>query len=201
MTASNIAVNTLKMVALPDNQHEAGSCSRYLLRNSSRYDNKRNVGFTLTELLIVICILALLLNIAAPSYAAWIDENRAHARSANLASHLVNARAKAILMGGQVRLCGIGAGEQCTNSFDDGWLVFQDINANGIVDSDEQIITVHRDGNANNPITATDGAGNNLNSISYNFRGFVPNQVVFAITAMDENKNVSLSRTGRVQWQ
>jgi len=189
------------MVAVSDNQDEANSHSRCLLRSKFCCNRKKNAGFTLIETLIVVCILVLLLNIAAPSYAAWIDENRAHARSANLVSHLVNARAKAIVMGGQVRLCGIGAGEQCSTSFDNGWLVFHDINENAVVDSGEQTVAVYRDGNANNPITVTDSAGNDLNSISFNFRGFVPEQVVFSITALDENKNVSLSRTGRVQWE
>lgn len=201
MAALNIATNTRKAVATPDNQDNSNSRVCCLLSNTSHCGKKKSLGFSLIETLVVVCILALLLNLAAPSYAAWIDESRAHARSASLVSHLINARAKAIVMGGQMRLCGIGVGEQCTSSFDNGWLVFHDTNENGIADSDEQIIAVHRDKNSNNPMTAIDSAGNDLDSINFNFRGFVPDQVVFSITATDGNKNVSLSRTGRVQWE
>jgi len=166
------------------------------------YNRRQNCeGFTLLEILIVVSILAILLVVAAPAYSYWIDEKRAHSRTASFASYLVNARAKALFLGGRVRICGTNDTEQCGTSFDDGWLVFHDLNDDGVVDADEQIIEVYLDKYKNNPITAIDSNGNSVNSISFNFRGFVPNSVNFTISAKSNNKIVSLSKSGRVNWE
>jgi len=158
-------------------------------------------GFTLIEILIVVTILTILIAVAAPAYSYWIDENRAHSRTASFASYLVNARAKALFLGGRVRICGTSDNEQCGSSFDEGWLVFHDLNDNGTVDADDQIIEVYLDKYKNNPITAIDGNGNSVSSISFNFRGFVANNVNFTISAKGNNKIVSLSKSGRVNWE
>lgn len=167
----------------------------------SRTRRRSAKGFTLLEILIVVSILAILLAAAAPAYSYWIDENRAHSRTASFVSYLVNARAKALFLGGKVRICGTDDTEQCGASFDNGWLVFHDLNDDGIVDAEDQIIDVYLDKYKHNPITAIDSNGNSVNSIRFNFRGFVPHNVNFTISAKGNDKLVSLSKSGRVNWE
>lgn len=99
-------------------------------------------GFTLTELLVVLTIVAVLATVGMPSMAAITDSIRLSSASNVFLSNLHLARSEAIKRNGRVVLCKSADGVSCAGSggWEQGWLVFHDANNNGTLDSGESVI-------------------------------------------------------------
>jgi type IV fimbrial biogenesis protein FimT len=80
-------------------------------RASARAD-----GFTLVELLVVVAIVAVLVRIAVPSYAATITRNRILAETYSLVGDLQYARSEAIKQGLTVQMCISTDSQTCSTS-------------------------------------------------------------------------------------
>jgi type IV fimbrial biogenesis protein FimT len=87
---------------------------------------RRNVGFTIVELLSSLAILSLLLMFAVPSMARMLAEADLRARSSALSVALASARLRAVETGRTVSVCAREATGACRPSADwsRGWLVF-----------------------------------------------------------------------------
>jgi len=94
---------------------------------------RKQNGFTLIELLITIIIAGVLLTIAVPNYQAFVRKNHTATNANNLVTALNLARSEAIKRGIQVTLRRKGSSSQ---TWEDGWDVYTDINANGSFDDD-----------------------------------------------------------------
>lgn len=96
-------------------------------------------GLTLIEALIAMAVLSILAAVAIP---AW-SHARAAANSgsvrAELAASLLDAIRHSAVAGSEVVICPVQAGDQCSNSanWDQGWMVFADLNGNRIPDPNE----------------------------------------------------------------
>lgn len=99
-------------------------------------------GFTLVELLMVLCVAAVLLMFAVPSFSRIMSSSKLTAASNALLSSMYLARSEAIKRNGRVSLCKTVDGSTCAASggWEQGWIVFRDTNNNGDRDSDEPII-------------------------------------------------------------
>ena len=97
---------------------------------------RKQLGFTLIELLITIIIAGVLLTIAVPSYQSFVQKNHTITNANNLVTALNLARSEAIKRGMQVTLRRKGSS---TKTWEDGWNVFTDINANGSFDDDADV--------------------------------------------------------------
>jgi type IV fimbrial biogenesis protein FimT len=99
-------------------------------------------GFTLVELLMVMCVAAVLLTFAIPSFSRIMSSSKLTAASNALLSSMYLARSEAIKRNGRVALCKTVDGSSCvaTGGWEQGWIVFRDTNNNGARDSDEPII-------------------------------------------------------------
>jgi type IV fimbrial biogenesis protein FimT len=99
-------------------------------------------GFTLVELLMVLCVAGILLTLSVPSFGRIISSSRLTAASNALLSSMYLARSEAIKRHSRVALCKTVDGMACaaTGGWEQGWIVFSDINNNGVRDSDEPII-------------------------------------------------------------
>jgi type IV fimbrial biogenesis protein FimT len=127
-------------------------------------------GFTLTELLAVVAIVAILFGIAVPSYRYIGTSYRMSSEVNGLLGDLMYARSEAIKEGQFVTVCETVNGQTCSGntSWDRGWLVFS--NPNNGPQPPGAILRVQA------PFTGTTpdsfDADNGMSSVTYNREGF-----------------------------
>jgi type IV fimbrial biogenesis protein FimT len=99
-------------------------------------------GFTLVEVLTVIAIAGILLGVAAPGLRQAADALRLRAATSQLLSELNHARAEAIRRNARVVVCKSRDLETCAEQgeWDQGWIVFHDVNNNAVRDAGEAVI-------------------------------------------------------------
>lgn len=138
---------------------------------------RRAAGFTMTELMIVVALVAILASIAMPGFKYVTTSNRISTEINGLMGDLQFARSEAVKQGLQVTVCSstLGTNPSCNggNTWQTGWIVFLDSNpagTTGKVDANEAIIRVQP---AFNPAgdTLLPAAGN-FSSITFNSQGY-----------------------------
>jgi type IV fimbrial biogenesis protein FimT len=101
---------------------------------------KRQNGFTLIELMVAIAVLAILLAIGLPSFQGTLRSSRVTGTSNELLTALTLARSEAIRSTRGAGLCASANGTACGGTWNDGWLVWVDTNANGGLDANENVV-------------------------------------------------------------
>jgi type IV fimbrial biogenesis protein FimT len=89
---------------------------------------RQTAGFTITELLVVVVIAAIMLAIGVPSYHYITNSSRMSSEINGLLGDLMYARAEAIREGQTVSVCVSSNGTTCSGStaWANGWIVFPD---------------------------------------------------------------------------
>ena len=157
-----------------------------------------NKGFTLIELMIVMVIVSILTMIAAPSFRSVMADNRATSTANELLYALQVARTEAIKRNAMVSLCPSSDQATCTGNgnWHLGWIIFLDVNTNGLRDNAEEIIRVQ---NAFDSTVTLAGP----NAIQYATGGYLSPATLLSIQAsvVDSvnNKWVCLTAIGRSQ--
>lgn len=110
----------------------------------SRCRAGRSRGVTLTELLAVMAIVAVMVGAAAPSMAAWIDGTRRVALAEEFVMHLQTARSEAIRRGTRVAMCKTADAEHCTSqgAWSQGWILFEDTDGDAQRDAGEPLVAL-----------------------------------------------------------
>ena len=159
----------------------------------------RQTGFTVTELMVVVAIVAILLGIGAPSYRYITNSYRMSAEVNGLLGDLQYARSEAIKEGQTVTICVSTEGATCargTNvNWGSGWIVFSDPNANATVDGGETVLRIQ--GAFRGQVPDTFNATNNVTAITYNREGFASSAAGFVtttITLQDSTLNGAWTR-------
>ena len=166
-------------------------------------------GFTLTELMVVVAIVAILLGIGVPSYRYITNSYRMSAEMNALVGDLMYARSEAIKEGQPVAVCVSSDGLNCSGAttWQNGWIVFPDPAGQGSADTPGSILHLQQ------AFTGTDtftSPTNPVSSIIFNREGFAQGDggVGFAPTQFDlkdqTNNNawtrcMSISAQGNVQ--
>ena len=134
--------------------------------------DKHQTGFTLSELMIVTAIVAILLGVAIPSYKYLTTSYRMSAELNNLVGDMQFARAEALKEGTPVTVCISSDGASCTGgtNWSVGWIVFSDTNGSFTVDGADRVLKFQGAFSGTNPDTLA--AGNGINYVSYNREGF-----------------------------
>ncbi len=106
---------------------------------------RRGGGFSLVELMITLAIAAILLSMAVPSFSELIKNNRLITQTNDFVTALNLARSEAIRRGSRVTVCKSSDQASCVagGSWEQGWIVFNDVNGNGTVAAATDIIRVH----------------------------------------------------------
>ena len=103
-------------------------------------------GFTLLELIIIIAILGLTMAFAAPGLSDMIKNNRISGNSNDFVAALQFAKAEAASRVNPVTVCKRNAaGSACVADGDwqQGWIVFSDIDGDAAVDGDDEVLMRH----------------------------------------------------------
>lgn len=97
-------------------------------------------GFTLLELMITVAIAAILLGIGIPSFIGLVNNNRLTSTTNDFITAINTTRVEAIRQGQRVTLCPSTNNTSCGGTWESGWIIFNDINHNAVVDNGETIL-------------------------------------------------------------
>ena len=133
-------------------------------KNSSTFQ-----GFTLIEMLITIAIAGILLSLGVPSYESAINSNRLTAQGSELISTLILARSEAVKRGEFITVCKSNTAGTCGGNWEDGWIVFVDLNNSGSINAGEEILLENQ--GFDNPLYTLRGNANVANRITFSAQG------------------------------
>ena len=127
-------------------------------------------GFTMIELMVTVLVVAILFSVGVPSMRYVTSANRISSEINGLLGDMQFARGEAIKEGQTVTVCVSTNGTGCTGgtNWNGGWIVFQDPNANKVVDAGEAVLRVQPTFTSNDTFVAS-GA---VTSITFNREGF-----------------------------
>jgi type IV fimbrial biogenesis protein FimT len=103
---------------------------------------KYSSGFTLVELLITSCIVAILLSIAGPSFAQMLSGLRLKNQVDAFFASVLLARSEAVKSNSRTVMCKTKEGRSCVTAggWEQGWIVFHDLNNNAELDEGESVV-------------------------------------------------------------
>ncbi len=99
-------------------------------------------GFTLVELMVALAIAAILITLTMPSFQSSIEKNRISSINDKLVFTLQFARSEAVVRGKSITVCRSDDQASCSGSWDDGWIVFVDEDADRTIDGDDTLLRV-----------------------------------------------------------
>jgi type IV fimbrial biogenesis protein FimT len=107
--------------------------------------HKSQAGFNLIELMIVLLIASVISSIGGPIFDETIKRNRLRTQADRILTTLNLTRSEAVKRNQSVSICRSSDGASCTGDWEDGWIVFTNIDGDNTVDSGvDQVIRVYR---------------------------------------------------------
>jgi len=99
-------------------------------------------GYSLVELMVVLALASIVMSLGLPAMTGMLSTQRAASLSAAFLNSLNLARAEAIKRNARAVLCKSANGLSCSASggWEQGWIVFHDVNNNAALDADEALI-------------------------------------------------------------
>jgi len=163
---------------------------------------KKNSGFTLLELVIVVAVVAIIMTIAIPSMSTFNKNDRLTTNINKLIGQLAYARSEAVKLSQRVVICTSSDFASCSGSSDweDGWIMFIDATPNGAVDGTETVLRVEQPLGGNQTLTPSTFTS----QVTYDNRGFSTSTGSFLLCDDrngDFGKTINISNTGRVRLE
>jgi type IV fimbrial biogenesis protein FimT len=164
---------------------------------------KQQSGFTFIELMITIAVLAVIAALAAPNFRDTLERNRVQASIQDVSAALRYARSEAIKRNGRVTICASSDQATCTGSWNQGWIIFQDVDAAGDFDAGtDTLLRVNQAITLGHTLTFT---GAVTTHVTFNSRGFTTGQSgTFKLCNKDKKnalaRGVILQSTGSLRF-
>lgn len=158
-------------------------------------------GLMLTELIVVMGILAILLIVAVPSFRSFLAGAQLVSANNSLVLGLQRARAEAVTSGRDVVLCPSSDGRSCEtgNDWSSGWLLYTDNNRNGRFDPVEPLLLSQALDKRRVSVRSTSGR----RSITYRSLGeSAGSNATFVICSRqrpEQGRQVIIANSGRVR--
>lgn len=97
---------------------------------------KKQLGFTLIELMVSLLVMAVLVSIAAPGMGSLVESNSLKAQTGDILGDLRFARSEAITHMKPIVICSSQDQANCTanRNWNQGWIIFIDRNENNLPD-------------------------------------------------------------------
>ncbi|WP_104655331.1 GspH/FimT family pseudopilin [Ralstonia insidiosa] len=161
--------------------------------------SSRMGGISLVELLVTLAIVAVLAIIATPSYVGLTQQVRLQAEVNSLVNDLQFARSEAIKRGLPVSLCPSSNGTSCNTVnptyWENGWIVFNDVNGSGTTDSASDVPLRVRAPLTNNDTFRATASSPAASAVTYSRDGFAMNlangTVTMALRTSPPNNNAT----------
>jgi type IV fimbrial biogenesis protein FimT len=146
-------------------------------------------GFTMIEVLIAMTVVAILLTIGIPSFRYVTNSNRIAAEINGLLGDMQYARSEAIKEGQPVTVCVSANGTSCanTNTWQNGWIVFSDVNGNAAVDAGDVVLRVQKTFASTDTFVAT----NTVGAVTFNREGYANGIANGTLIALHDSTNTS----------
>lgn len=163
---------------------------------------RKETAFTLIELLVTLAVLAVVTTLAIPDFRSMIMSNRLATQLNDFVVSLQIARSEAVKQGVETTVCKSADSASCTTAgnWEQGWVVFIDLDDDEQVDAGEIIINV---GNALGGGNTLIGNANVDDVIKFDSRGF--SQGYNGTLTLCDSRGATLARglvisnTGRVR--
>lgn len=173
---------------------------------------RKQQGMTILELLVVLSIVSLLTVVAVPSLQESTKGASVRSLHRDLLSALTYARGEAVSRNKLISMCPSADMADCdpANDWSEGWIIFIDNGAggrygDGDLDAGEELLRVYDYRGTNMAfVKDPDDSLSALNSLSWNFRGFMQNDQRALISVCDPDgtprhtRGLLLERSGRV---
>ncbi len=109
----------------------------------------RLYGFTLIELLVTMAIASIVAALAVPSFRTLLVKRSVQAAAQTFVDDLRFTRSEALRRSTRVSMCSLATNSTTTCSgaagnWINGWLVFADVNGNGVVDAEDEVVRVQQ---------------------------------------------------------
>jgi type IV fimbrial biogenesis protein FimT len=95
---------------------------------------RKDMGFSLIELMMVLGVLAILITVGVPSFNNLIADNRQLSEVYAIRATLNNARTEALAQRTFVTVCRSSDGASCTGNWNQGYIAFTDFDGDGVLD-------------------------------------------------------------------
>ena len=110
-----------------------------------------SLGFTIVEFAVTLVIVAISLSIAIPALQRFSVNNQVISANNTIVTGLNMARSTAITTGDDITICPTLNGTTCAeDNWDNGWIIFNDEDNDGAVDSNEIVRVVSIESNLDN---------------------------------------------------
>ena len=120
----------------------------------------RLAGFTLLELMVVLAIVGIMVAVAGPSFQSTIQNSNIASARDSLANGVKMARGEALYKKTTAVICASTDQATCSGGSDweQGWIIFTDVSANGVYDAAEDTLVDVNYG-FNGIVVGADGSG------------------------------------------
>ena len=105
---------------------------------------KKQAGVSLIELMGTVSIVAVVNAVAIPTFSDTIQRNEIRSHAERVVSTLTLARSEAVKRNQPVSICRSSDGETCDGAWNDGWIVFSNLDGDNSLDSGvDEVIRVY----------------------------------------------------------